>query len=476
MKTPSLQTLQTLFMVMLLWLILAPGVKGEDYPIASNTSPEVSRTTAYTPEQLNQMLAPIALYPDQLVTQILMAATYPLDVVEAARWLRKPENAALKGDQLEAALLEQPWDPSVKALILFPDIIEMMDANLQWVGNLGDAFIGQQADVMDEIQRLRQRALAAGTLQSTPSQTVTAEDNIVTIEPANPEVVYVPIYDPTYVYGRWPYPDYPPYYFTPYYYPGTPVIHFATAIFITKNIFFFHHTDFRHRRIHLDDHRFRFLNRGHPPIKPGIWAHDPAHRRNVPHHAPGLRSRGRDQITVPTAQRPFRGFDDNQAGSPSGRGRSSGRIEQQRIPAAPSVTSPLQQIRPDRDRTSGRGRSSGRIEQQRIPAAPSVTRPLPQIRPDRTSGPGRSSGHIERRQFVPQSQIRQRTAPVFESHRRGPEVRFQSERGRSSRSEMNISGENRSFNRGEFQRGGSSGRGGGGSDSRGSGRSGRGGR
>jgi hypothetical protein len=246
------------------------------------------------------MLAPIALYPDHLVTQILMAATYPLDVVEAARWLRKPENAALKGDQLEAVLVEQPWDPSVKALILFPDIIKMMDANLQWVGNLGDAFIGQQAEVMDEIQRLRQRALAAGTLESTPSQTVTVQDSIITIEPARPEVIYVPIYDPTYVYGRWPYPDYPPYYFTPYYYPGTSVIHFGTAIHITKNIFFFHHSDFRHRRIHLDDHRFQYLNRGRPSHKPGIWTHNRAHRRNVPQRGPDRDARlGGEGVTRP---------------------------------------------------------------------------------------------------------------------------------------------------------------------------------
>ena len=128
--------------------------------------------SALTAEQLDQLVAPIALYPDPLIAQILMAATYPLEVVEADRWLRIPANAALKGDALTAALQQQPWDPSVKSLVPFPQLLRMMDSNLHWTEQLGDAFLAQQADVMDAVQRLRQRAQAAGSLASTPQQTV----------------------------------------------------------------------------------------------------------------------------------------------------------------------------------------------------------------------------------------------------------------------------------------------------------------
>jgi hypothetical protein len=144
-----------------------------------------------------------------------MASTYPLEVVEAARWVEDPNNARLKGDQLAAALQGKDWDPSVKSLAPFPQILRMMDDRLDWMQKLGDAFLAQQNEVMDSVQRLRRQAEEAGTLQSSPQQTVTTQDQTITVEPANPNVVYVPIYDPTVVYGAWPYPDYPPYYFPP---------------------------------------------------------------------------------------------------------------------------------------------------------------------------------------------------------------------------------------------------------------------
>ena len=166
-----------------------------------------------TAVQLDQMLAPIALYPDALVAQILMAATYPLEVVQADRWVRDPAHAALGGDQLAEALAPLPWDLSVKSLVPFPGLLHMMNNNLGWTERVGNAFLADEGAVMDSIQRLRSRAQANGTLGSTTQAVVSTQDGAIIIEPTNPNVVYVPVYDPYVVYGPWPYPAYPPYIF-----------------------------------------------------------------------------------------------------------------------------------------------------------------------------------------------------------------------------------------------------------------------
>jgi len=159
-----------------------------------------------TPEQLQELVAPIALHPDSLVTQILAASTFPEQIVEADRWVQ--ENQSLRGEALGRAVDQQPWDPSVKALTAFPSVLGNMDKNLSWTSSLGDAYYNQQPEVMDAIQVMRQRAEAAGNLKSTPQQTVTTQGSTVVVQPANPEVVYVPAYDPWLVYGdplmAWP--------------------------------------------------------------------------------------------------------------------------------------------------------------------------------------------------------------------------------------------------------------------------------
>ena len=162
--------------------------------------------TQETPEQLQQLVAPIALYPDSLVAQILAASTFPEQVVEADRWLQAHPD--LKGDALGHAADQQPWDPSVKALTAFPSVLGNMDKNLSWTSSLGDAYYNQQPEVMDAIQGMRQRAQQAGNLKSTPQQTVETQGSTIVIQPAAPEVVYVPAYDPWLVYGdpivAWP--------------------------------------------------------------------------------------------------------------------------------------------------------------------------------------------------------------------------------------------------------------------------------
>jgi len=186
----------------------------------------------FKPEELEQIVAPIALYPDPLVAQIFMASTYPLEVIQAARFAKTNPN--LKGDALNEELKKQTWDDSVKALVGFPQVLEMMDSQLEWMQKLGDAVLAQQKDTMGAIQRLRAKAQSAGNLKSTEQQKVIVEQaegqpqqqTVIRIEPASPEVIYVPTYNPTVVYGGWPYPAYPPYYYYPPYYP---VGYFATA-------------------------------------------------------------------------------------------------------------------------------------------------------------------------------------------------------------------------------------------------------
>ena len=188
--------------------------------------PAPPQATTYKPEELEALVAPIALYPDPVLSQALMASTYPLEIVLAARWVKANPN--IKGDAALKAVENQTWDVSVKSLVAFPQVLEPMSDKLDWTQKLGDAFLADQQGVLDAVQRLRGKAQQTGNLKSNEQQTVIVEPatttttTIVKIEPANPEVIYVPAYDPTVVYGTWGYPYYPPYYWPPYpaYYPG----------------------------------------------------------------------------------------------------------------------------------------------------------------------------------------------------------------------------------------------------------------
>jgi hypothetical protein len=185
-------------------------------PPAPPPAAQASDAPAVAPvpkERLDQMLAPIALYPDELVTNILMASTYPSQVVEATNWLKDPQNAALKGDALADAIRPQTWDPSVKFLIPFPQVIQQLNDRPDWMQELGNAFTVQQSDTMNEVQHLRGLALSCGKLQSTAQMRVTHRGSYIAIAPADPQMVYVPVYNPTIVYGVWPYPAYAPRYY-----------------------------------------------------------------------------------------------------------------------------------------------------------------------------------------------------------------------------------------------------------------------
>jgi hypothetical protein len=168
---------------------------------------------AFSPAELDQMLAPVALYPDVLLSQILIAATYPLEVVQAARWSRR--NPGLDADAAVNAVAEEDWDPSVKALVAFPRLLEQMSEDLDWTMRLGEAYLYQESDVVGAIQALRDRAYAAGHLETTDEVRVYREREVIYIEPARPRVVYVPWYEPTVVYGTWWWPAHPPVYWAP---------------------------------------------------------------------------------------------------------------------------------------------------------------------------------------------------------------------------------------------------------------------
>ncbi|MCW8087624.1 DUF3300 domain-containing protein [Sabulicella glaciei] len=181
--------------------------------------------------RLEQLVAPIALYPDRLLAQVLMAATYPVEVVQAERWMSDPRNAGLSGAELERAAGAAPWDPAVKSLVAFPDVLRMMSQNLDWTQALGEAFLEREADVLNAVQVLRHRARERGHLRGDERLAVSTEPfaapppagawivepppEVILIEPAQPDRVYVPVYDPRLVYGEWPYPDYPPPYAPP---------------------------------------------------------------------------------------------------------------------------------------------------------------------------------------------------------------------------------------------------------------------
>jgi uncharacterized membrane protein YgcG len=191
-------------------LVLASALVGcasqasqaDTQPAAEVAPPSSSEAVqaAQSPEELNQLVAPIALYPDPLVAQIVAAASYPTEVVEANRWIQ--QNSGLKGNELAKAADSQSWDPSVKALTQFPSVLATMDKNLSWTSALGEAYVDQPQNVLGAVQVMRQRAQQAGNLESTPQESVATEGQTIVIQPADPEVVYVPEYDPWDVYGE----------------------------------------------------------------------------------------------------------------------------------------------------------------------------------------------------------------------------------------------------------------------------------
>lgn len=357
-------------------------------------------------EELTQMLAPIALYPDSLVAQILMASTYPLEVVEAERWLR--DNPNLKGDALAEALRDKPWDPSVKSLCNFPDVLFAMSDKLDQTRKLGDAYLAQEKEVMDTIQDLRRKAQKRGNLKTTPEQKVIVEREVVRIVPATTSYVYVPIYDPYYVYGPWWYPAYLPYY---WYYPRRPFsgiyFGFGPRIFIGVDFFYWVWFDWYVHRIYIDVPRTYYFHyyTVRPVYERYYWRHDPVHRRGVAYRD----RRISEHYGVPSSRQKER--------QPETRGYPT-RTERKAAPA------------PDRKRSTTREVRPG---ERKIETAPSreTTRPAaPKRERERTVTPQEKRRERPQVESVPR---REATPPVpGQEQRMAPRERVEPERGRPS--------------------------------------------
>ena len=284
-------------------------------PSLSGFAQDQPTTRQFSQEELDQMLAPIALYPDSLLAQILMAATYPLEVVQADRWIRANRN--LTGDQLNDALDQQDWDPSVKALVPFQQVLSMMDERLEWTQKLGDAFLGQQEEVMDAVQQLRAKAQAAGNLRDTEEESVTVEDGDIEIEPAQPDVVYVPVYDPTVIFGPWWYPAFPPFFFLP---PPGVVIGFHGRMGFGRGIgvgrswgHAWGHWDWRNHHLNVNTDRRININRNIDITATNVqttqWQHDASHRKGVSYRNEETRQRYGQSLKGAETRRDFRGFE-----------------------------------------------------------------------------------------------------------------------------------------------------------------------
>jgi hypothetical protein len=276
---------------------------------------------SFKQEELEQLVAPIALYPDSLVAQILMASTYPFEVVQAGKWAKK--NKDLKGDALTKALEKENWDPSVKSLVNFPQVLDMMNDKLDWTQELGDAFLAQQKEVMDTVQKLRAKAEAEGNLKTTKEQKVVVEKETQTIviESASPEVIYVPTYNPTVVYGTWPYPAYPPYYYyPPGYAAGAALFSFGVGVAVGAAWgYAWGNCNWRGGDVNVNINRNTNFNNNIDRSKyqnttgkggKGEWKHNPEHRKGVSY---------RDQAT---AQKFDRGASRDAKSRESFRGRA----------------------------------------------------------------------------------------------------------------------------------------------------------
>jgi hypothetical protein len=353
-----------------------------------------NETPPRTAAQLEQLVAPIALYPDALLSQILMASTYPLEVVAAARWVQG--NPGVTGKALEDAMQKHSWDPSVKALTAVPQTLQMMNDKLEWTRDLGDAFLAQQADVLDAVQRLRQRADNAGNLKTTEQQKVVkvaapaattpppaetasqssaAPTNIYTIESVNPDEYYVPVYDPGMIYGAWPYPEYAPFYWYPPGWAGRSVFAFGAGVAAGAAIW--GGIDWWRHRVDINVNRYNSFNRTN--IVNRNWTHNPAHRGAVPYHDRNVAQ----QFSKPgqaAAREKFRGTADagrreiGQGGGKLGQNGGAGKIGAAAAAGAAGGAA-AKHAAANRKGTAKQARSTSSAAERRQPAKRETARP-----------------------------------------------------------------------------------------------------
>jgi hypothetical protein len=367
-----------------------------------------SEAPTYSKEQLDQLLAPIALYPDSLLTQVLMAATYPAQVSEAVSWSASHPND--KGDAAVTKAESQGWEPAVTSLVAFPQVLATMGQKPEWVQDLGDAFLAQPNDTMDAVQRLRKAAQAAGQLKSNEQQKVvvqnpTPQQSVIVIEPAQPQVVYVPMYNPTVVYGAWPYPSYPPYYIPPPpgYYVGNALLTgmaFGAGLAITNSLWGGY--NWGRNDVDIDINRYNNVNVNRRITNnERNFTHNSAGRKGVPYRDAKVDQKYGKNVGGKDTRNDYRGRDANDAKRDAARDTMAQRTND------PKTREKLQQQGADRagggtqdraaaakDRSPGTGdRSPGGGAPDRAGAAK-----------DRAPGPGagdRSPGGADRAAAAP---------------------------------------------------------------------------
>ena len=407
--------------VSVLMCALGAGLSGvapvfaQDYPI----NQDAQNAPAATLQELDQMLAPIALYPDSLLTQILMASTYPLEVVQAARWSRA--NPGVTGDQAVRAVDNQNWDPSVKSLAAFPQVLELMDSRLDWTERLGNAFLSQESQVWDSVQGLRSHASAAGNLQSNEQVIVEQDGPTFVIQPAQPEIIYVPYYDPLIVYGDWWWPDYAPVRWSPWagYYARTGYgrgFYWGSGIHIGFG-FFFGGIDWRQRHVNVINYNsfyYRNVNRHAPG---NGWQHDPVHRRGVPYRNPILRQEFGRTPGATDSRRDYRGR------LPGSGGRSDAG---ERTQANRGQRNDYGQPQPGTANAGGQGQGQGQGIQR--PSTSTAQGLVPEVREQKNNAV-RGGGARPRAEQVPQA---------LEGVGNGQDARNASARGQASYPRANM--------------------------------------
>jgi len=290
-------------------------------PASTQAAKPQASASSFSREQLDQMLAPIALYPDPLLAQVLMASTYPGDVTDAVAWSKAHPDA--KGEAAVRQVASESWDPSVQSLVAFPQLLAVLGQDPAWVQKMGDAFLAQPDAVMDSVQRLRRQADAAGNLKSNEQQKVTHQASTtvpsapqtIIIEPAQPDVVYVPSYNPSVVYGAWAYPGYPPYYYPPppYYYPGGALLSFGIGMAVGGALW----GDFNwgHGDIDIDVDRYNNFNSNRQIDRSNrTWNHNAANRDGVPYRDNASREKYGRQLDGASGREGYRGRDDGRGG------------------------------------------------------------------------------------------------------------------------------------------------------------------
>ncbi|QLQ26380.1 MAG: DUF3300 domain-containing protein [Dechloromonas sp.] len=288
-------------------LVSAVHAQGSAPPAGAAAAP-----APFSAQELDALLAPIALYPDGLLSQVLMASTYPLEVVQAARWSKA--NPGLSGDDAVKKAGNESWDVSVMSLVAFPNVLEMMNKELEWTQKLGDAFLGQQKDVLAAVQRLRQLARNNGNLESNQQQVVRSEAQSIIIEPAQPQTIYVPAYNPTVVYGAWPYPAYPPYYYpgVAAWYPGSALLTgLAWGVGFAAAGAIFGSCNWGRGDVNVNVNRATSINRNFNRTSIGAggnWQHNAQHRGNAAYRDQASRERYGNK-RAENARNEFRGRD-----------------------------------------------------------------------------------------------------------------------------------------------------------------------